>query len=92
MSSRIRPPSGRAGPRDGLPTGDRVAALWRDAQEGDSCYQRNTLCRGQLVTVHRFDTAGQHAATVACVGHSVARHSVHPAGNPTASYIAAVTP
>lgn len=87
-------PSGRAGPLDGLPSGVRRAATWLDPSPADYCYHGPRRCSGALVLVHTLgDSAeGTHSydTVVACATHAAYRHGVHPDGQPTGRYRAAV--
>lgn len=95
-------PSGRSGPLDGLPSGQRTAATWLpDWRERTDCCHRNRHCRGPKVEVHHmFDdnstnrTMGggtfDQSTTVTCLAHAISRHGLHPGGEPTDAYRAAV--
>ena len=93
-----RTPSGRAGPADGLPSGERRAATWRTTSDPAGCFYRNRQhCSGGQVTVHTMTDYPDGGPTfdvsqvTACVAHAIARHGVFPGGEPTAAYRAAVS-
>lgn len=91
---------GRAGPLDGLPSGQRRAATWLPVRsEDDYCFYQNRHCTpaysAGLVVVHdMFDAPNggtvDYSTVVTCVAHAVARRGVHPSGEPTDEYRAAV--
>ena len=98
MPKRPTPPSGRAGPLDGLPSGHRVAAtdLPHDPDDNDchygGDYGRSIHCRGRLVLIHTmFDPIGSYDTTAVCIAHAISQYGVVPWGNPTEHYVAAVT-
>ena len=88
-------PSGRSGPLDGLPSGQRTAATYRDTTDPGGCYHANRYCRGPQVTVHTM-TDHPNGGTMdydrvtTCLTHAVVRHRLHPGGEPTDAYRQAV--
>ena len=96
-SRAVRLPSGRSGGFDGLPDGNRIAATWKtdglcDTWGNRDCEHRNEHCAGNLVAVHLLDDlTGSTQTLLTCAAHAASRHGVHPSGEPTAAYVAAVT-
>ena len=100
-----RLPSGRAGALDGLPSGKRVAAIWlSDAPDGTpielldgypvGCIHHDSrhCSAGSRVLIYEICDLTDTADTpIVCPAHAASRYGVMPTGEPTPSYIAAVT-